>query len=316
MNKRSLGNTGIKVSEVAFGGVEIGMPYGIGVESAKDMLTETAAIRLLHAAHDAGINFIDTARQYGASENIIGKAFKQKREQVVIATKCRHLRHADQSIPENLSQHIHDSLQESLAALQTNYADVFMLHDSDPDIIQHPQVPETFAALKRAGRIRATGVSTYTPAETAAAIKSGYWDVVQVPFNLLDQRQAALFATARQQGVGIVVRSVLLKGLLSSRGQNLHPALQGVETRIGDFKELAQQAQLDLPTLATRFALSFKEVSSILVGLDKMDYLQQCLQAANGDYLTGEQMQQVTAMAYPEPDFLNLHHWSVMGWLK
>ena len=65
MNKRPLGKTGIAVSEVAFGGVEIGMPYGIGVETAADMPTEREAIQLLHAALDAGINFFDTARQYG-----------------------------------------------------------------------------------------------------------------------------------------------------------------------------------------------------------------------------------------------------------
>lgn len=306
----------MEVSEIAFGGVEIGMPYGIGVESAEDMLTEAAAIKLLHAAHDAGINFIDTARQYGQSENIIGKAFKVKRAEVVIATKCHHITNPDKSIPDNLFAFIESSLSKSFEALQTDYVDVFMLHDGNPGIVQHPEVLETFQKLKQSGRIRATGVSTYTPQETEAAIESGYWDVIQVPFNLLDQRQAALFATAQQKGVGIVIRSVLLKGLLSNRGQNLHPVLKPVEARIGDFKQMAEQTRLDLPTLATRFALSSKEVSSILVGLDKMEYLQQSVQAANGSYLNKEQMEQARALAYPEPDFLNLHQWSVNGWLK
>jgi 1-deoxyxylulose-5-phosphate synthase len=315
MNKRVLGNTGIEVSELAFGGVEIGMPYGIGVQSHADMLTEAGAIRLLHAAFDAGIHFIDTARQYGNSEAIIGKAFATKRAQVVIATKCKHLRNADQTIPANLAALIEGSLAESLTALQTDYADVFMLHDSDPAIVQDPEVIRLFATLKQAGRIRASGVSTYTPAETKTAIESGHWDVVQVPFNLLDQRQEALFALAQEKGVGIVVRSVLLKGLLSTRGRGLHTALQPVEKRIERFSELAQQLQMNLPALATRFALSFKEVSSILVGLDKMEYLEQSLQAANGEYLTPQQMQQAKVLAYPEPDFLNLHQWHVNGWL-
>ena len=90
MIKRTLGNTGIHVSEIAFGGVEIGVPYGIGVKSAADMLSVKEAINLLHTAIDSGINFFDTARMYGTSENIMGNAFKSRRSEVVIATKCRH----------------------------------------------------------------------------------------------------------------------------------------------------------------------------------------------------------------------------------
>jgi aryl-alcohol dehydrogenase-like predicted oxidoreductase len=316
MNKRLLGNTGIEVSELAFGGVEIGMPYGIGVHSQADMLTEAGAVHLLHTALEEGINFIDTARQYGNSEAIIGKAFAGNRSAVVIATKCKHLRRADKSIPDDLPALINESLQESLSALQTDYADVFMLHDSDPEIVAHPDVLETFASLKQRGIIRSSGVSTYTPAETKAAIESGIWDVIQVPFNLLDQRQEALFSLAKEKGVGIVIRSVLLKGLLSTRGRGLHTALQPVEERIQRFGELAQELEMELPQLATRFALSFKEVSSILVGLDKMEYLEQSLQAVEGELLSPSAMQQAKALAYPEPDFLNLHQWHVNGWLK
>jgi aryl-alcohol dehydrogenase-like predicted oxidoreductase len=315
MNKRLLGNTGMQVSELAFGGVEIGMPYGIGVSAQSGMLSEGAAIYLLHASFDAGINFIDTARQYGRSELIIGKAFAGKRQQVIIATKCKHLRAAGERIPSNPSTIINDSLSESLAALQTDYADVFMLHDSDPDIVQHPDVLEMFSDLKKSGRIRSSGVSTYTPEETRAAIDSGNWDVIQVPFNLMDQRQETLFALAHQKGIGIVIRSVLMKGLLANRGRNLHPALEPVEKHIGGLNSLASTFKTSLPALATRFALSFNEVSSILVGLDKMEYLDQSIQVANGQYLSHEQLQQAKALAYPDPAFLNLHHWKIKGWL-
>lgn len=86
MNKRLLGQTGIKVSEIAFGGVEIGIPYGIGVSIKTDMISESEAICLLHEAIDSGINIFDTARMYGASESIMGRAFKGRRDQVVICT--------------------------------------------------------------------------------------------------------------------------------------------------------------------------------------------------------------------------------------
>jgi 1-deoxyxylulose-5-phosphate synthase len=315
MNKRKLGHTGIQVSELAFGGVEIGMPYGIGVHSKDDMPAENDAISLLHAALNAGINFFDTAREYGQSEAIIGTAFKQKRDEVVIATKCRHLHNPGQPVPANLPGLITGSLTESLAALQTDHADIYMLHDSNPEIIQHPDVVNTFAYLKKTGRIRASGVSTYTPEETGAVIKSGNWDVIQVPFNLLDQRQEALFKAAHQKGVAIVIRSVLMKGLLSNRGRNLHPALAAVEEHIGHLHTFAGEIQTTLPALATRFALSFEEVSTVLVGLDKPEYLEQSIQVANGQFLSTEQLQQVKTLAWPEPAFLNLYDWHVKGWL-
>lgn len=311
MNKRPLGKTGIQVSEVAFGGVEIGMPYGIGVESAADMPTETEAIELLHAALKAGINFFDTARQYGQSEAIMGKAFKGKRKEVIIATKCQHL-----AGEQNVEAVIQSSLAESLQALQTDYIDLYMLHDSDPAVFQNAGIIRIFDKLKSEGRIRAAGVSTYTPEETKQAIACGHWDVVQVPFNMMDQRQHELFALAEQKGAGIVIRSVLLKGLLSNRGRNLHPALQKVESHISSLHQLARESSLDLPTLATRFALSFKNISAILIGIDRIEYLNKSLEAANGTYLDAGTMQKAKQLAYPEPDFLNLHQWNVNGWLK
>lgn len=291
------------------------MPYGIGAPAANHMPTETAAVQLLQAALAAGINFIDTAREYGQSEMIIGKAFKTTRSEVVIATKCKHLHQPDTIVQTGFAASIEQSLAESLDALQTDYADIFMLHDNDPQIVHNPEVIDTFGNLKKSGRIRATGVSTYTPEETLATIESGHWDVIQVPFNLLDQRQEQLFDLAHRKGVAVVVRSVLMKGLLAKNTGPLHPALHSVEQCIARLVELAQQWQMALPALATRFALSFKEISAVLVGLDKPEYLVQSLQTADGRYFSPAQLQQLQSMAYVDPAFINLHHWHVKGWL-
>ncbi|MGV8090494.1 MAG: aldo/keto reductase [Mangrovibacterium sp.] len=318
MIKRSLGKTGIAVSEVAFGGVEIGIPYGIGVKSATDMLSEQEAIRLLHAATDSGINFFDTARMYGNSERIMGKAFKDRRDQVVLSTKCRHLRDHEGNLPSGpeLRETIETSLHESLDALQTDYADIFMLHQADVEILENEKISDIFSELKKEGLCRATGVSTYTPEETKKAIGTGAWDMIQLPFNLMDQRQEAFFAAASEKGIGIVVRSVLLKGLLSDRGKGLHPALKKVEDHITCYNELLEGCGYDLSTLATKFALSFPEVSAVLVGIDRMEYLDQSLQAANGSYLDSVRLSKARELAYPDPGFLNLPWWDKMNWLR
>jgi len=318
MIKRPLGNTGIEVSELAFGGVEIGIPYGINVKSKDDMLTESEAIDLLHTSLDAGINFYDTARMYGDSERIIGKAFKNKRDKIVLNTKCVHFRDENGKIPKysELKKIVENSLHESLKTLQTDFVDIFMLHSVNMEILESEDVIRIFSDLRCTGKFRATGASTYAPEETRKAIETGAWDVIQLPFNLMDQRQSEYFPLALQNGIGIVIRSVLLKGILSDRGKNLHPELHKVEAHLKEYNELIKEPVTDLSTLAVKFALSFPEVSSVLVGLDRMDYLQKSLKMADGNYLDKSQLGRAKKLSYPDPDFLNLPYWSKMKWLE
>ncbi len=317
MNKRLLGRTGIRVSEIAFGGVEIGMPYGIGVKSKTDMLSKPEAISLLHSAIDSGINFFDTARMYGESESIMGRAFKDRRDQVVICTKCRHLRDKLGALPPSgkLKENIESSLQESLAALQTEFIDIYMLHQADVEILDNGTVADTFLSLKKRGMIRATGVSTYTVGETKKAIDNVVWDVIQVPFNLMDQSHGELFSLAAQRGVGIMVRSVLFKGILSEKGRNLHPALKNVAAHLKLYDGLLNEFVPDLPTLATKFALSFEQVSSVLIGIDRMTYLQNSLAAADGIYLNEKTLSRAKELRYADPQFLDLVKWERKRWL-
>ncbi len=318
MRKRELGRSGIRVSEIAFGGVEIGLPYGIGVNGAEDMLTEKEAVSLLHSAVDSGMNFFDTARMYGCSERIMGQAFHDRRDRVVLATKCRHLALPDGTLPSDreIEKMIEESLYESLEALRTDHVDIFMLHQANIRILENEAIAGTFEKLRKRGVFRASGVSTYTAAETRKAIESGCWDMIQLPFNLMDQRQGELFADAGEKGIGIVVRSVLLKGLLSDRGRNLHPALKNVEAHIAGYGELTAATGLDLPALATKFALSFPEVSAVLVGIDRQEYLDQSIRTANGAYLDGDILQRARELAYPDPEFINLPYWDKMNWLR
>lgn len=317
MKNRVLGKTGIAVSEIAFGGVEIGIPYGIGVNSEADMLSRDEAVSLLHEALDKGINFFDTARLYGESEAIMGEAFHDRRDRLVLATKCKHFKNNDGQIPpyQALKKIIESSLEESLGLLRTDYVDVFMLHQADLEILANDDVKEIFNKLKETGKVRAIGASTYTSAETKRAIEKG-WDVIQLPFNLMDQQQADNFNFAEEKGTGIVVRSVLMKGLLSDKGRGLHPALQQVEQHIGKYRELLTNEIPEISTLATKFALSFKQVSAVLVGIDRSEYLNQALHSVDGRLLNAAELSKSKALVYPDPSFLDLPQWDRLGWLK
>ena len=317
MNKRILGRTNIEVSEISFGTVSIGIPYGIGVSGQEDKPSESEAIELLQSALDKGINFFDTARGYGCSEELIGKAFRDRREDVIISTKCAHLYDKnEQLLPNNeLKDVIDNSTKKSFSALQTDYVDIYMVHNADLKVLANKTVAEVFSEYKRKGLTRAIGVSTYTVDQTRKAIESGIWDVVQLGYNLMDQRQGELFALAHKHGVGVVVRSVLFKGILTGRGDNLHPKLKSVQKYREVYDKLLSKQAPTLSELATKFVLSQKQVSSVLVGIDRREYLEQALAVANGRYLDDETLTKARELAYPEPEFLDLPKWDRLGWL-
>ncbi len=317
MEKRGLGKTGIDVSEISFGTVSLGMPYGIGVNGKEDMISEKDAIKLLQSALDKGINFFDTAREYGVSEERIGKAFKDRRQEVIIATKCVHLCNNNGQLPPDneLKKVMENSMNTSLSALQTEYVDVYMMHDGNINTITSEAVAKTLSRFKEKGQARLTGISTYNFEETLKAIESGVWDVIQLAYNLMDQSQGELFSLAEQKGVGIVVHSVLFKGILTDRGSNLHPELKAVEKHKEIYNELLSNDISTLSDLATKFVLSNKEVSSVLVGIDKPGYLQSALEVADGNYFDEKMLNRAKQLAYPKPEFLDLPMWDKKGWL-
>lgn len=317
MQYKRLGSTDLMVSEVAFGGVEIGMPYGLNMAQAHQLMHKNDAIKLLHKSLDEGINFYDTARLYGQSEAIMGEAFVGRRNHIVLASKCRHFRLPDGSLPnrKELRGIVYQSLQESLVDLKTDYIDVFMLHYADLEILEIDELYEIFDDLQREGLIGYPGVSVYEPSETKLALDKNFWKVIQLPFNLMDQKHGTHFDQAKQQGVGIIVRSVLMRGLLTDKSFNLHPALKDVQDHIQQYVALFDQHVTSLPALAMKFVASIPEVSSVLVGIDKEEYLEEALALFNGHYLEKEKCRQAAALSYPDQSFLNLSQWDKNGWL-
>ena len=303
------------VSELAFGGVEIGLPYGVH----KELMPQDAAIDLLMAAVDSEINFFDTARMYGCSEERMGMAFKGMRDQVVLSSKCPHLRLADGKIRAGaiLKTFVEESLHTSLELLQTDYLDVYLVHSADTEILKTDEVAETFETIKQKGYVRSIGVSTYGFADFKLACEDGRWDVVQLAFNLMDQTAAELFPVARQKGIGIMVRSVLMRGILTDTGVDLtHEKLRPVAEHRKKYLKLLDGENRSLSDLATKFVLSFADVSSVLVGIDKMEFLNKAVALANGTYLDDAMLARIKQLAYPDPEFLNLAMWDRKGWTK
>src|ERR1700723_2612296 len=211
MNYRELGRTGWKVSEVSFGAWAIGGEWG-SVDDAESM----AALR---AAVDCGVNFIDTADVYGMgrSERLIAELKRERKEQIVVATKAgRRLspHTADGYNQKNIGAFIEDSLRN----LATDCLDLVQLHCPPTDVYYRP---ELFGALDRfveAGKIRFYGVSVERVEEALKAIEYPNVQSVQIIFNCFRQRPSDLFfAQAQRKHVGILARVPLASGLLTGK---------------------------------------------------------------------------------------------------
>jgi 1-deoxyxylulose-5-phosphate synthase len=279
MNYRRLGRTGLEVSEIGLGTVELGLDYGVPVAGEHLRPPEEHAARLLNRALDLGVNFIDTARAYGASEEIIGRALKGRRNEYVLASKLAPIREEGQSDRE-LREQVKASVAESLRMLQTDVIDLLQLHWAPVDVISKGRVLAAARQAQQAGYVRFIGASTYGEEAplAALAVQDGGYDTLQVAYNLADRTlEEQVLPLAEQQGVGIIVRSVLLRGVLTHRYTLLPDQLAELRSAIAQLSHLADTEACSLPEMAYRFVLAHPAVTTALVGTARTEELEAAL---------------------------------------
>jgi 1-deoxyxylulose-5-phosphate synthase len=281
MNYRTLGRTGLQVSEIGLGTVELGLDYGVPVAGEHLRPSEEQAARLLNRALDLGVNFIDTARAYGASEEIIGRAFKGRRDDYILASKLAPIREAGQSDQE-LREQVKVSIAESLHMLQTDVIDLLQLHHTPVDVVKSGRVLAAAREAQRSGAVRFIGASTYGEDAPLAVLESGGYDTLQVAYNLADRTlEEKVLPLAQQQGVGIIVRSVLLRGVLTHRYTYLPNQLADLKSAISRLSSLVGAEVSSLPEMAYRFVLANSAVSTALVGTARIEELKSALAFAD-----------------------------------
>src|SRR2546423_12265806 len=222
MQDRTLGNAGIRVSEIGFGGWAVGgsaeasgTPLGWGPPSDDESL---AAIR---RARELGVTFFDTADSYGfgRSESLLGIVLPRRRNEVVIATKVGIVRTAAGEMRKDFSkQHIFLAVDGSLKRLRTDYIDLYQTHNPTLDDLRREEIQEAMEMLQDAGKIRSWGISVSTPEEGMEIVEHGWAHTIQVLYNILNQAPAReLFPAAQAKGYGIIARVPLASGLLTGK---------------------------------------------------------------------------------------------------
>ena len=312
MNYRILGRTGLSVSPIALGTVELGMDYGIPAPGAYGRPSAQAAERLVHTALDAGINLIDTAQVYGESERILGNVLRGCRDQVVLATKVNVQAGGATLRGTALRNAMWMGLENSLRELQTDWVDIWQIHNVDADLLTQAElVEEVFGQARASGKIRWSGGSFYGAALPLAALEIDMFDTLQVTYSVLDQRLTdQVLPAAAAKGVGILVRSILLQGALTERAEYLPDKLEPLRARSRRFRQLCRASadQLTPAQTAIAFGLAEPRIGSVLVGVRTESELEENLVAATKQ-LSPQLMTELHRLRLDDPDLLNPSTW-------
>lgn len=278
MERVVLGKTGLLVSRLGLGTAEIGFSYGIGTPT---LPTEAETIGFLKKAVDLGITFFDTANYYGFAEGRLGQSGITKIPNIVVETKCaQFLEKGENPTGQELEAKIRSQVADSLQKLQLPMIDILMLHGPSKEQLEDGELLNIMRQLKREGLVRFLGISSRGEENALAAINAGI-DVLQVAYSILDQRMAKqVFPLARRSGIGIVSRSVLLKGALTPLRHQLPDKLAPLRQQADKIEELAVTNGMDLVTLAIRFVVGNPQISTTLIGTNEIANLKNVILAS------------------------------------
>lgn len=313
MKTRTLGLTGVEVSEIGFG------TWAIGGEAAGTLgygpADDEESLAALSEARALGCTFFDTSSLYGwgHAEELLGRAFGNCRQEVVLATKAGYV--TPDGRQDFSADAIRRSVEGSLGRLRTEYLDVLLLHNPPPEALEAGEALfGVLEGMRADGTIRACGVSARSPDEALLIASRFGPDVLQVNFNLGDLRalRNGLLGRCRDQGIGVIVRTPLAAGFLAGWGwpsevetfaPSDHRRRFGPEARARwrDAVRLLAPVFDDEPDAtpaqnALRFCLSFDTVSTVIPGMMRASDVREDLATSPLPCLDPERLRAVEAI--------------------
>lgn len=295
MNQRLLGDSGLSVSEITLGTVELGVNYGFRGSEHYAKPEREAGIGVIRHAVSKGINLLDTAPAYGDAESVIGDAGVS----CYVASKV--------TLPANAEQVV-ASVDRSLRLLKRDKVEVLQLHNPTLETIRDPGLLDGLRRVLDAGKVGVVGASCYGEELAMAVLENPLFRTLQVPFNILDQGLTQrVFPLAQQNGVGVLVRSVFLRGVLTSRIHSIPERLAPLRER--GLAALGGEPVERLATLAVRFCLSFPAITSLILGIRTVDELDENLKAAAEGPLDAETLERLKPLSMSEYPMVSPMNW-------
>ena len=211
MEKRTLGRTGLEVTVLGHGAMEIRGPRIWGGRP----VTDAEAERILNAVLDAGINFIDTAWDYGLSEQYIGKYIGGRRDEYVLATKCgcTWVDRGDHDDTPHVwtRENLLHNIETSLERMRTDHVDLWQLHNPSPEQVREGDLLAVMEDVKKQGKARHIAISSTLP-HIPEYLEWGVFESYQIPYSALERRHEKAIARAGESGAGVIVRGGVARG--------------------------------------------------------------------------------------------------------
>lgn len=291
MQRRTLGRTGLDVTVLGYGAMEIRGPRVWGGRAIEPDQAEV----ILNAVLDAGINFIDTSPDYGQSEEFIGRFLKDRRNDYYLATKCGCVLTSAPDKDEVTHTWTTDclcrNLEASLKRMNTDYVDLWQLHNPPPEAVQAGNLLDVMEKARKNGKTRWIGISSTLP-HIATYIDWGVFDTFQIPYSALDPAHHDVITQASQAGVGVIIRGGVARG---------DPQMQGLGRK--DRWEAWQKANLDelrspgesRTAFLLRYTISHPDMDTTIVGTMNSEHLKDNLLAAQAGPLPPDVYEQARA---------------------
>ena len=268
METRPLGNTGLEVSKLGIGLAEIGMHLP-AAEQAR-------AAEVLNTALDNGVNLLDTAACYGNSEELIGEAVSDRRDEYILATKAGHAA-PDETGEAWTGPTVTRSIERSLRRLKTDHVDIVQLHSCDVDVLEKGEVIRALEDARAAGKTR---FISYSGDEEAAAwaVDSGIFATLQTTFNLVDQNaRRGLLEAASNAGMGIIIKRPIANGIWGGGADQPRATsrFDDINSRVAAMMNEGPipGAPDDRIMLALGFTFAHPQVDTAIVGTTNPDHL-------------------------------------------
>jgi aryl-alcohol dehydrogenase-like predicted oxidoreductase len=259
-----------EVDKIVLGTVQFGLNYGINNKSNKP--SDYQLHEILDSAAELGISKLDTSNAYGDAIQRIGKYHRNSGVKFRILNKIK-------DVPPG---EVYDQAQRFLEILQVPYFDVYSFH-SFTDYLNFPLIMEELNVLKSKGLLKKIGISVYNNNELQKTIIDKNIDVIQLPYNLLDNQnlRGVAIEQAKRANKEIHARSVFLQGLFFMNGDSIPEYLIKLKPYLQKIKLYCEKESISLLALALSYAVYNQKIDNVLIGVDTKDQLLKNIESIN-----------------------------------
>lgn len=292
----------MKNNKIILGTVQFGLNYGINNTEGKPSVAAVKAI--LDAAYSNNITMLDTAEAYGDSQEVIGNYHRKSQNKFKIVTKFSFTRI---DLPENWI----DRVKKNLEALAVDHLYCYMFHNYNDFLARHTKNRDIIQKLKEEGLIRKFGISVYSNEEIEQVINHKEIDVIQLPFNLLDnysQRNEVL-KKAKEKGIEIHTRSVFLQGLFFKNIDELPLKIQPLKKELMKIRKLTRINKISLSDLALNYVYSQSLIDNVLIGVDSVNHLNENIKSLQAN-IPSLIFDQINTIEVKNKALLNPSNWN------